>query len=317
MILLPTRDIKESLCVSENVDLLTAEEERLFLRLTTKADDYGRYDGRAKVIRGAVFPLKEETITLTQVEEWLQRLASQEVDLIRFYQDRGVRYLYFVSWEKHQGKPRAKTSKYPQPNPENTNMPLAGAGMCAQMPANVPDLRSSDLDLRRSKDLKDLKDLSSPDGDAIPVDKPKKARKTKRSKGVIEYTAEFERVYAPYPRKVGKYEAFKAYQNIANPRPIDDELIAAIKRLKRWTEAKKASNEFAPDYCHPATWLNQRRWEDEYGGDDAAKEKPRIVSGRPCGCVGMTLLNKRDSEGRTIALVCNICGHASVEYRYE
>lgn len=109
---MPNRIIKESICTSETIDQLTAEEERLFYRLIVKADDYGRFDGRAAVVRSTCFPLRVDDITTEQVEVWLQRLAT--FDLIRFYEVDGRRYIFFPTWETHQQK-RAKHSKYPQP----------------------------------------------------------------------------------------------------------------------------------------------------------------------------------------------------------
>src|SRR5690606_23451926 len=103
---------KESICTSETLAQLTAEEERLFYRLIVQADDWGRFDGRPQVILAACFPLQLDRITSADVEAWLQRLV--DVGLIRFYYAEGRRYLEFVTWERHQQK-RAKYSKYPHP----------------------------------------------------------------------------------------------------------------------------------------------------------------------------------------------------------
>lgn len=113
---MPNRIIKESICTSDTIDQLTAEEERFFYRLIVQADDFGRFDGRAPVVLAGTFPLRAHEIGLDQVEAWLQRLA--EVDLIRFYHIDGRRYLYFTTWDKHQQK-RAKYSKYPDPTEDD------------------------------------------------------------------------------------------------------------------------------------------------------------------------------------------------------
>lgn len=123
---MPNRIIKESICTSETIDQLTAEEERLFYRLIVKADDYGRFDGRAAVVRSTCFPLRVDDVTTEQVEAWLQRLATS--DLIRFYEVDGRRYIFFPTWETHQQK-RAKHSKYPQP-PARKNSKRTSASTC-------------------------------------------------------------------------------------------------------------------------------------------------------------------------------------------
>src|SRR5690606_11058945 len=99
-------------CTSDTIDLLSAEEERLFYRLLINADDFGRFDGRATVVLAACFPLRLHEISVDEVESWLQQLA--DVDLIRFYDTDGRRYLHFVTWNKHQ-RMRAKHRKYPAP----------------------------------------------------------------------------------------------------------------------------------------------------------------------------------------------------------
>lgn len=69
----------------------------------------------------------------------------------------------------------------------------------------------------------------------------------------------FERFWQAYPRKVGKLAARKAYavavRKVAGPDP-PGLLIEAVERAKPfWTDPR-----FIP---HPATWLNQGRWDDE------------------------------------------------------
>jgi hypothetical protein len=69
----------------------------------------------------------------------------------------------------------------------------------------------------------------------------------------------FDEFWLAYPRKTGKGEAQKAYAKaltkIDGPDP-PTVLLRALERVKAtWTDAQ-----FIP---HPATWLNQERWNDE------------------------------------------------------
>jgi hypothetical protein len=43
---MPNRNIKESILTSDTLDILTAEEERLFYRLIVICDDYGRTESK-------------------------------------------------------------------------------------------------------------------------------------------------------------------------------------------------------------------------------------------------------------------------------
>ena len=115
---MPNRIIKESICRSDSIDSLSWFEEVLFYRLIVVCDDYGRFDGRAAIIRGACFPLKD--IRLEQIEDALKRLAI--AGMIRRYETEDGAFLQLTAWGKHQ-QIRAKNSKYPAPNEECNQLP--------------------------------------------------------------------------------------------------------------------------------------------------------------------------------------------------
>lgn len=73
----------------------------------------------------------------------------------------------------------------------------------------------------------------------------------------IAAVADFEKFWLEYPRKVAKPNAVKAWKKI-KPSEVDA-LMAALARQKRSEQWTKDGGQFIP---HPATWLNQRRWED-------------------------------------------------------
>ncbi len=105
---MPNRIIKESICRSDSIDSLSWFEEVLFYRLIVVCDDYGRFDGRAAVIRGACFPLKD--IRNAQIEKALNKLST--AGMVKKYEVQGKPYLQLIAWERHQ-QIRAKNSKYP------------------------------------------------------------------------------------------------------------------------------------------------------------------------------------------------------------
>lgn len=72
---------------------------------------------------------------------------------------------------------------------------------------------------------------------------------------------DFEDFWAAYPRKVGKDDALKAWKKATKRAPVEQ--IAAGLNAAQWPPDKQ----FIP---HPATWLNQGRWQDEPA--DAAPE---------------------------------------------
>lgn len=125
---MPNRILRESVCTSESVDKLTWFEEVLYYRLIVNCDDFGRFDGRAAVIKSRLFPLKDN-LTLKTVETALHGLAN--AGLVALYVFEGKRFLCLPTWGKYQTQ-RAKVSKYPAPD---CNVQLS-ANMCEHMPAD-------------------------------------------------------------------------------------------------------------------------------------------------------------------------------------
>lgn len=111
---MPNRIIKESICVSEQIDQLLPIEEVTFYRLLVNCDDYGCFDAREKVVKSRLFPLRE--MTTEDIRRILDRLA--EVGLIRFYEVDGKRFLNVVKWGEHQ---RLRVSKHKYPPQENAD----------------------------------------------------------------------------------------------------------------------------------------------------------------------------------------------------
>lgn len=67
----------------------------------------------------------------------------------------------------------------------------------------------------------------------------------------------FDEFWTIAPRKRGKGAARKAYAK-ARTLAGEDEILTGARRWRQESIGKE------PTYiCHPATWLNQERWEDE------------------------------------------------------
>jgi hypothetical protein len=76
------------------------------------------------------------------------------------------------------------------------------------------------------------------------------------SKKLID--AQFEQFWRIYPRRVGKRAARKAYGDALKRAPSPQ---AIFEGAQRYRDAPKPFADYSP--AHPATWLNQDRWEDE------------------------------------------------------
>lgn len=111
---MPNRILKESLTRSESINELSWFAEVLFYRLIVVADDFGRFDGRAAVIKGTCFPLRN--IRTSQIEKGLNELAS--VSMIFTYTVEARSFLQIANWSKFQTT-RAMKSKWPSPEENN------------------------------------------------------------------------------------------------------------------------------------------------------------------------------------------------------
>jgi hypothetical protein len=134
---MPDRILRASICTSETLASLSAEAERLFLRLIVSADDYGRFDGRPAIVRAHCFPLLLDRISEDDVVAWLDELVA--ADLVQLYQVGGKPYLALTTWSRHQRPPRAAYSRYPEPPPLTGNaLPVARAPAPAPAVVNAP-----------------------------------------------------------------------------------------------------------------------------------------------------------------------------------
>ena len=109
---MPNRLIRESCRTSPTLDALSDGAERMFWRLTTVADDFGRFDADPRVLLANCFPLRVTRLSLAQITKWWIELI--DADIAKPYKHHDKYYGYFVTWEKHQAR-RARHSKFPDP----------------------------------------------------------------------------------------------------------------------------------------------------------------------------------------------------------
>jgi len=85
---------------------------------------------------------------------------------------------------------------------------------------------------------------------------------TLRKKAVVVEVTEnksFDSFWMNYPKKIGKGAAEKAWKKYNPPIAI---VLTAIESQKKTDQWSKDKGQFIPN---PATWINQKRWEDEVG----------------------------------------------------
>lgn len=98
---------------SENIDKLSFQAEVTFTRLFMKADDYGCFHANPKLVKAALFPLKD--LRETDISRWLDE--CQKAGLIAFYNEGGKKYLVIKNFGQRL---RAMKSKFPLPIDSDT-----------------------------------------------------------------------------------------------------------------------------------------------------------------------------------------------------
>lgn len=96
-----------------------------------------------------------------------------------------------------------------------------------------------------------------------PEPEPEPIKKNKQKK--------FDEFWKTYPRKIGKKRALVAYENSLTNTVTEDKIIRAAKSYADHIRKEKTEEQYI---AHPTTWLNQGRWDDEYG---TTKPKGRMI----------------------------------------
>lgn len=110
-----------------------------------------------------------------------------------------------------------------------------------------------------------------------PADQPGEQRKRAKTQKQDEL---FARFWAAYPKKRSKGQAEKAWAKLQPDEQLVETMLATIERAKKSEEWRKESGRYIP---YPATWLNGKRWEDEYTATEvnAHAEHWRHAQGPP------------------------------------
>lgn len=243
---MPSRILKESICTSESLAYLSAEAEVLFYRLIVKADDFGLYHGNPKIVASLLFPLNVPTEK--KVASWLSELIK--TGLVAGYTgEDGRQYLKLMSWDKHQNR-RATKSKFPLPlsfdntctQPKGNDIPDACAQPYTDFPVNV-NVNENVNDNRKRVTAQNGADASEG----------------------------FERFWTAYPRRVGKKDAVKVWEQTKPDDATVDKIVAGVERWKQSEQWTKDEGRFIP---YPATFLRRESWNEYDRAEVTPSPKP-------------------------------------------
>lgn len=122
---------------------------------------------------------------------------------------------------------------------------------------NAPDLLSQTY-LREEESP--IGEESSNEDSAIAAQIAPKPKRKRKQAIPEEYTEDFAEFWKLYPRREGKAKAFESWQKLSLPQKR--RAYVALKQQLRILEVK--ARDSRGNFCpHPATWINQGRFDDE------------------------------------------------------
>ena len=239
---MPNRILKESICRSDEIDSLSWFEECLFYRLIVNCDDFGRFDGREKIINNILFPLKD--LRDSDLKKALDKLSA--VGLVRRYVVQGRPVLQLVTWERHQ-QIRAKKSKYPGPEQmaEDDNA-------CNQLISDDINCPRNPIQSNPNPNRnRNTNKCSEPVGsEQVLEDDPKPVRNKQREANEL-----FERLWDRYPNKRGKGNVSDSKKR-ALLEIGEERMMRAIQRYVDEHNARERSGAFTPNWKNGSTFFN-------------------------------------------------------------
>lgn len=135
---------------SIKLDGISAEAERMFIRLIMKADDFGRFHAEPRLVRGYCFPLLENLRT-EHVGRWLDELSHR--NLIFRYEAESQKLLAVINFGQRLNQARPK---FPAPPGEKQDW-LPSSEYFREVPGssgNLPPEEEEEEEVEKKKKLK-------------------------------------------------------------------------------------------------------------------------------------------------------------------
>lgn len=192
------------------------------------------------MVKAACFPIKD-SVTAAKCADLLRELDKN--GLVHIYEHDGKPYMQMRKWEN---APRASKSKFPEPVGCGGHLHTTVCNPHTVLPVTVTVTGTDNREPITETD--------------------------NREPGTEQRASTFAEFWAAYPKKVGKGDAERAWKKVSGPAAV----LALITEALRWQRVSdqwlKDGGQYVPN---PATYINQRRWEDEPQEQHARKDAPR------------------------------------------
>lgn len=257
------RTIKPEFWTSESIGKLSRNARLLFIGLWSLADDSGRLRGALPYLSGQLFPYDSDA-TPANIAAWLAELCR--LGMVRRYEVDGSGYLDIPKWLKHQKIEKPSKSRFPEFVEDSGN----SRGIVGE--ASVTDLGPRTIGSRTLEGDLGAGPTDHGNGPSLAQVAQPELALTAPPTPVQPQAEPFDEFWQAYPRKVGKQAASRAF-DAARKGGGTGAIVAAAKAfgasVAKWPKDRQ---EFVP---HPATWLNQGRYDDDPA--EWAKNEPRTL----------------------------------------
>lgn len=241
-----SRNIKPGAAKNEFLAQCSHAARLLFVMLPTIADREGRLEDRPMRIKGELFPYEQIDVDALLKELAMVRPGQDHAFIVR-YQVGGVRYLQIVKFSENQNPHKDEKSSEIPPVPCGTSTKVPPCKVSAQH--HVDTIPACNAGLKESEKRESVTGNQESGGadPEQPVDP-------------------FDRFWALVHQKIGKQQSKGAYahavKRLRYEKPSIDPHEFLCEKMAEFAETPSANPiDRAP--IHPATWLNQGRYDDD------------------------------------------------------
>jgi len=247
------RMIDPSIWTDEGMAELTPRQQLLYIGLFSNADDEGRLKASPAALR-LTLPTLYSAVPTAEIAEDTAAVVGAMRRLIRYEVD-GRTYIAFRNYRQWQRIDKPSASILPEPPEEQEDSTsVRRAFDDSSVSDRVAITPSRKEEKGREENGEEEKDTPpTPQGARVPT--PLRQRDLS-----AQAQEQFERFWRSYPKRQAKAEALRWWQRTRPDPAIVTAMLDAIARQLQGGEWQKEGGRFIP---MPATWLNQRRWEDE------------------------------------------------------
>lgn len=238
--------IDKKISVSEQVANLPVEAQLIFTWSIVHADDLGLLPRSHRTLKAMVTPMLD--LTIDQFGNHMEDIVRQ--GLIREFVFKEEKFYRVINFKEHQ---TLKKDRQPQ---TLIKIPLSEAPKKSwEMVESILEdngILLEDTDFQLEPEVK--------------------RREVKRSEDKYILTS-FEEFWKEYPNKKVKKKALQTWMRIKPDEKLFESIMTGLSKAKSSSQWRKDGGMFIP---HPATWLNQERWNDEINADVVARKTVKI-----------------------------------------